>query len=109
VEGLQQRVSGWLVGWWVGFAFIALESLSGGGFGRIRAESGELRERGWPQATAQSRNRRHRHPTPATPRLLTPGSANSTHGRTHCINTFKGFTCDCGDGYMRVTDKVSGL
>lgn len=33
-------------------------------------------------------------------------SLNSTLGRTKCINTFRGFTCECGAGYMRVTDKV---
>lgn len=34
--------------------------------------------------------------------------ANSTLGLTRCINTFKGFKCECGAGYMRVNDKVTG-
>lgn len=36
----------------------------------------------------------------------TTRSDNSTAGRTKCVNTFKGYECDCGAGYMRVTDKV---
>jgi hypothetical protein len=29
-------------------------------------------------------------------------------GRTQCVNTFRGYECECGDGYMRVKDKVGG-
>ncbi|KAI8469825.1 MAG: hypothetical protein J3K34DRAFT_393772 [Monoraphidium minutum] len=33
---------------------------------------------------------------------------NTTLGRTRCINTFRSFACDCGAGYMKVTDKATG-
>jgi hypothetical protein len=41
------------------------------------------------------------HPTPPTPKR----SENTTNGKTRCINTFKGFSCECGAGFMRVVDK----
>jgi hypothetical protein len=27
-------------------------------------------------------------------------------GKTKCVNTFRGFECDCGDGFMKVKDQV---
>lgn len=33
---------------------------------------------------------------------------NKAQGRTRCVNTFRSYTCDCGSGSMRVTDKATG-
>lgn len=45
-----------------------------------------------------------------TPEHLVPSCrSNSSKGRTRCINTFKGFTCECGAGYLKVTNKVGVL
>ncbi|GBF87811.1 vacuolar-sorting receptor-like protein [Raphidocelis subcapitata] len=40
--------------------------------------------------------------------LACKSGENSAQGRTRCINTFRGFDCDCGPGHMRVTDAVTG-
>jgi len=33
---------------------------------------------------------------------------NSTLGRTKCINTFSGWTCECGEGFMKVKEQATG-
>lgn len=34
---------------------------------------------------------------------------NSTKGRTKCVNTFTGYTCECGEGFMKVVDKATSV
>lgn len=34
---------------------------------------------------------------------------NSTLGRTRCVNTFTGYTCECGEGFMKVIDKTTNV
>jgi hypothetical protein len=36
-------------------------------------------------------------------------SLNSTRGLTRCINTFSGYSCECGNGFLRVTERGSGV
>ena len=30
-------------------------------------------------------------------------------GRTKCVNTFTGYTCECGEGFTKVVDKATGV
>ncbi|WIA30662.1 hypothetical protein OEZ86_000736 [Tetradesmus obliquus] len=34
---------------------------------------------------------------------------NSTLGRTRCVNTFTGYACECGEGFMKVVDAATGV
>jgi hypothetical protein len=40
--------------------------------------------------------------------LACRAAANATAGRTRCVNTFAGYTCECGQGFMRVQDSATG-
>jgi hypothetical protein len=40
--------------------------------------------------------------------LACRSSSNATAGRTRCVNTFSGYTCECGQGFMRVQDSATG-
>lgn len=38
-----------------------------------------------------------------------PCRLNSTMGRTKCVNTFTGYSCECGEGFMKVVDKATNV
>jgi hypothetical protein len=40
--------------------------------------------------------------------LACRSSFNATAGRTRCVNTFSGYQCECGQGFMRVQDAATG-
>jgi hypothetical protein len=44
---------------------------------------------------------------PAVKKMLV--RLNSTLGRTKCVNTFTGYACECGEGFMKVVDAATGV
>eukprot|EP00878_Enallax_costatus_P034447 GHUV01038194.1.p1 GENE.GHUV01038194.1~~GHUV01038194.1.p1 ORF type:complete len:492 (+),score=107.81 GHUV01038194.1:754-2229(+) len=41
--------------------------------------------------------------------LACNSNLNSTLGRTKCVNTFNGYRCECGEGFMKVVDKATSV